>query len=108
MKTAFLTFLFIFCLVASTHAATEDRLPVVCDATKNVLDQIKKKKYELVLMGEVDSMQTMIFVNPDQDMVIAVIVSVNKESTTCIFVGGEKNTIMFRTPHVFNDNEKDL
>lgn len=106
MKAAFSAFLCIFLAFFPAMAFTEDRLPVACDSTKKVLEQIKKKQFELVLMGEVDQVQTMIFINPENDMVVAVVVQVEQKSTTCIFIAGEKNTTLFNFPK--KDKDKDL
>lgn len=108
MRAAIFAFLFTFFVATHTVAMTEERLPVACDTTKKVLDQLKKKQYSLILMGEVDSMQTMIFLNPENDMVVGVTVQVDGSNTTCIFVAGEKNAVLFDLPKTLRKNEKDL
>ena len=107
MKAIFLAFLLAICVANSTAAFTDDRLPVSCYSTNTVLELLKHKQFQLTIMGEVDNVQTLIFINPSNDMVVGLTVTLDQKSTTCIFIAGEKNTIVFDLPKQFK-NEKEL
>lgn len=94
MKKLLLSLFFIF-LTIPANAVTEEALPVVCDKSKLVFDQLKAKQFQPVLMGSTDKMTTMVFVNKNRDMVVSVSIKVESEYMTCIFIAGEKNAELF-------------
>lgn len=94
MKKLLLSLFFIF-LAIPANAVTEEALPVACDKSKLVFDQLKAKQFQPVMMGSTKLMTTMIFVNPNKDMVVSISVKVEDEYQTCIFIGGEKNAELF-------------
>lgn len=108
MKTLILAFLMIFFFSSPASAIYMDSIPVVCDNTKNVLTQLKEKLYQPVIVGEVETVQTTIFLNKNYDMVIAVTVNLNGRWTTCIFIGGDSHTQTFDLPKRSSEKEKDL
>lgn len=104
MKTLILAFLLAFFPISSILAIEQDNLPVACDSSAKILDALKRKNFQPIAIGEVDQVTTLILVNPDRDMVIAVTVMVNSRQTTCIFIGGEKNTEVFDLNKTKPDN----
>lgn len=95
MKTLFCAFILIFFLFSPAYALERDNLPVVCDQSAKIYDALKRKNFQPIAIGEVEKTTTVVLVNPERDMVIAVSVAVNSQQITCIFVGGEKNTEIF-------------
>lgn len=85
-----------------------DSIPVVYNNTKSVLTQLKYKLYQPFIIGEIEKVQTTVFLNRTYDMVIAVTVNIDGQWTTCIFIGGDKHTQTFDLPKRLSEKEKDL
>ena len=51
-------------------------------------------------------MQTAVFLNSDRDMIIALTTEGRGKNITCVFVGGEKNTQIFRLPQEPDQDQK--
>jgi hypothetical protein len=100
MKTGFFAILAGFCLILPSiaHAQLDENAPMMCDESKKVFDLLKKKKFFPVLLGETDNVQTAVFLNTDKDMIIALTSEEKGRHITCVFVGGEKNTQIFKIP----------
>lgn len=107
MRTLFLAFLLIFAVIKPVYAMEQDAIPVVCDTTKVVLSQLKNKTYQPVIIGELENVQTAIFLNETHEMVVAVTVKLQGKWTTCIFIGGDENTKILDAPKRQNNNEQD-
>ena len=106
MKTLFWAFTLIFLLFSPAYALEKDNLPVVCDQSVKIYEALKRKNFQPIAIGEVEHTTTVILVNPDRDMVVAVSVAVNSQQITCIFVGGEKNTEVFDLQKQSNSDKK--
>ena len=92
MKKLGLALVLLFLMVKPAIAATMDALPVYCDSTKIVFEQLKGRKFRPVLMGNVEKLYTIIMVNDQKDMAITFTLNHEGKNMTCIFVGADKNT----------------
>mgnify|MGYP003351551244 FL=1 len=90
--------------IASAESA--ENAPMVCEESKKVFDLLKKRKFYPVIIGESENMQTAVFLNSDRDMIIALTTEGRGKNITCVFVGGEKNTQIFRLPQEPDQDQK--
>lgn len=95
MKKLLFSVFFIFLTLSTANAVTEEALPVACEKSKIVFEQLKAKKFKPVMIGNTKQITTMVFINTDKDMVVSVTLKVENEYMTCIFIAGENSAELF-------------
>ena len=92
MKTLGLALVLLPLMANPTMAVKPEALPVFCDDTSKVFDQLKIKKFKPVIIGNVEKLYSVIMVNDSKDMVMTFTMQHEGKATTCIFIGGAGNT----------------